>query len=283
MPRALPLLLALAIAGVSPAAARQQEDDKISRRLVALLFPGMAESIVEGMPGDVPDVLPDGATAVVSMKSSWGLTVVAEAPSFTAAERPRYERKLAAAGWKEAGGPAGGGGLMAAPVSVPKMYCRGDQMLSYSTQPQARGGSVFRVQMSDARRQGFCSGQSGERGPRSRFEDVDMPPLTPPDGARSTGTSGGGGGDHMSQTSRLETTLAPAAVEAHYTSLLTADGWKMESRAAAEGVSMTRFAVPADASAADTSRRIATLEALSLPGGDVMVTLRVIGPRDSWR
>lgn len=282
MRRALPLLLATAIISVSPTAARQQEDERISKRLVALLFPGMAETIVEGMPDDLPDVLPDGATALVSMKTSWGVTVVAEVPAFTAVERPRYERKLAAAGWKEADGPAGGGGLMASPMPVPKMYCLGDQMLSYSAQPQVRGGTVFRVQVNDAQRQGFCDA-SGPRRPRSMFEDIDMPPLPPPDGARATGTSGGGGGDHMSQTSRLETTLSPAEVEAHYTSLLKADGWKVESHAAAAGVSMTRFALPTDPAGADKTPRVATLEALSLPGGDVMVTLRVIGPRGSWR
>lgn len=284
MHRALPLLLATALVSVSPAAARQQEDEKISKRLVELLFPGMAETIVEGLPADLAEgVLPEGATPLVSMKSAWGVTVVAEVPAFTAAERPRYERKLMAAGWKEADGPAGGGGLMASPVPVPKMYCMGDRMLSYSAQPQPRGGTMFRLQVTDARRQGICGDASASRRPRSMFEDIDMPPLPPPDGARSIGTSSGGGGDHMSQTSRLETRLTPAQVEAHYTSLLTAHGWKMESRAAAEGMSMTRFAVAPGTAAGDKEPRVATVEALAMPGSDVMVTLRVFGSRREWR
>ncbi len=96
-------------------------------------------------------------------------------------------------------------------------------------------------------------------------------------------TSGGGGSDHMSQTSRLETALPPPEVEAHYTSLLTAHGWKMDARAAADGVSMSRFTLAPDTAAADKGPRVATLEALSLPAGDVMVTLRVFGPRRNWR
>lgn len=280
MHRAIPLILAAVIASVPIVSARQQEEAMIPKRLVTLLFPGMAETIVEGMPDDLPDVLPEGATALVSTKTSWGVTVIAEVPSFTAAERPRYERKLLAAGWKEADGPAGVGGLMASSAPVPKMYCLGDRMLSYSAQPQLRGGTVLRLQVNDARRQGICDA-SGSRRPRSIFDDVDVPPLPPPDGARALDSSGGGGGDHMTQSSRLETTLPVAAVEAHYRALLTADGWNVESQAAGDGVSMARFAL-APGTGADKSPRIATLEALSLPGGNVMVTLRVIGSRRSW-
>ena len=169
---------------------------------------------------------------------------------------------------------------MAASAPVPKMYCLGDRMLSYSALPQLRGGTVLRLQVNDARRQGVCDA-TGSRRPRSIFEDLDMPPLPPPPGALAMGTSGGGGGDHMTQTSRLETTLPVTEVEAHYRALLTADGWKLESQAAGDGVSMARFAI-APGTGAGKSPRIATLEALSLPGGDVMVTLRVIGERGSW-
>ena len=168
MTRALPLVLATLIAGAPLAAGGQQSDDMISRRLVALLFPGMIDSIVEGLAEEVPEtLLPDGATPLVSSTSSRGVTVVAELPSFAAADRPRYERKLAAAGWKEGEGP------------------------------------------------------------------------------------------------------------------FTSHGWTMSSRAAADGVSMARFAVTPD-TGTDKSPRLATLEALTLPDGNVLVTLRVMGPRRGW-
>lgn len=281
MTRALPLVLATLIAGAPLAPGGQQSDEMISRRLVALLFPGMIDSIVEGLAEEVPEtLLPDGATPLVSSTSSRGVTVVAELPSFAAADRPRYERKLAAAGWKEGEGPLGGGGLMSSPVPVPTMYCQGDEALSFSSQPKPGGGVVFRLSVMQGVMYGPCGGRDA-RGPRSAFDEIEVPALPPPPGSRSSGTSGSSGGDASAQTTRLQTKLSASEVEAHYTSLLTSHGWTMSSRAAADGVSMARFAVTPD-TGTDKSPRLATLEALSLPDGNVLVTLRVIGPRRGW-
>lgn len=87
----------------------------------------------------------------------------------------------------------------------------------------------------------------------------------------------------IDQAARLETSLSPDEVERYYTTLLTGHGWQLGSRTTGEGVSMSRFVPMLDPDTVDTTPRTATLEALLLPGGDVMVTLRVIGPREDWR
>lgn len=272
------LLAALLVVPALPAAA-QQQDEMISKRLVALLFPGFLDRLVEGLADDFPeDALPDGATALVSMSSPRNVMVVAEAPSFTLADRPRYERKLAAAGWTEGAGPMGGRGLTATPFAVPTMFCRDDRMLSYTTQPRPGGGHHLRISVSPSGEHGPCA--NDPRAPRpSMFDDGDLPPLPPPADSRSMGVSSGGSGDALDQTARLETRMPPAEVEAYYTALLTEAGWTLEARLTGEGVSIARFAPPPGRE----GPRIGTLEALALPGGDVLVTLRVIGPRGGGR
>lgn len=278
MQRALPLLLAFAIAGTSSAAAHQQDDETISKRLLLLLFPGMIESIVEGLPGDFPDdLLPEGATPLASATSIRSVSVVAELPTpFASADRPRYERKLAAAGWKAGDGPHGGVGLMDSPMPVPSMFCKGDEVLTYSSQPQRGGRALFRLSLMETGGYGPCGGE-GSRGPGDAFAEVDVPALPPPPGSTGNGTSSSSGGDFTSQSVRLQTALGASEVEAHYTALLTDYGWKMSTRAAGEGLSLTRFTVAAAENVVDKSPRAATVEALALPGGDVLVTLRVIG------
>lgn len=270
------LLAAILVVPALPAAA-QQQDEMISKRLIALLFPGFLDRIVEGLPDDFPeDVLPDGAMPLVSMSTSNNVTVVTEARSFTLADRPRYERKLAAAGWKEGAGPMGGRGLTASPVPVPTMFCRDDRLLSYTTQPRAGGGHHVRITLSRVGQYGPCSNDPRESGPsRSMFDDVDVPPLPAPADSRSMGMSSGGSGDAFTQTVRLETRMTPSDVEAYYTALLTEAGWKREARLTGEGVSIARFAPPSERD----GPRVGTLDALALPGGDVLVTLRVVGPR----
>lgn len=284
MRRALPLLIAAAIITVSPAAARQREDGKISTRLVALLFPGMAETIVEGMPEGLPDVLPDGATALVSTTSPYATTVIAEVSSFTPAERPRYERKLAAGGWREGSGPqGGGGGLMASTMQIPKMFCREGQLLSFSDQPRPGGGSLFRLSLMKTGPEGPCGRYSGPPRSHSPFDDIDLPPLPPPPGSRQMEGSSGGGSVSLDQAARLETSLSAEDVEAHYTALLTAHGWTAGPRISGEGFSLSRLVPLLDPDAADKTPRTATFEAVSLPGGDVAVTLRVFRPRRGWQ
>lgn len=282
------VLLAVSLLFVVPTlpAGAQQQDDMISKKLVALLFPGFLDRLVEGLPDDFPeDALPDGATALVSMGSLRSVTVVAEAPAFTLADRPRYERKLAASGWKEGAGPMGARGLMASPVAVPTMFCRDDRMLSYSTQPRPGGGHHVRISLSSAAQHGPC-GQREPRPPRSMFDDAALPPLPPPAGARAMGLSSGGSGEALTQTVRLETALGHADVEAYYTRLLTEAGWKFEGRVTGLDLSIARFAATGvwgtpDGRQAprDVAPRPGLLETLALPGGDVLVTLRVIGPR----
>lgn len=285
MQRALAVLFAMTLVAAPHAA---QQDEKISKDLVTLLFSGFgypgsdAVSIHEGLPPDFrDDLLPDGAIARVSMTSPRSTTVVAEAAAFTLGDRPRYERKLAAAGWKLGEGPAGNRGLMTSSTPAPSMFCSGDRVLSYTIQSRAGGGYWLRLSVMSMQRYSPCSRDARETSrPRSIFDDLDLPPLPPPPGSRAVGMSGGGGTGSQTQQTWLETTLSAADVEKYYTSLLAEHGWKLQSRVAGDGVSMARFALTTD----KMPGSVATLEALSLPAGDVSVTLRVIGPRDDrWR
>lgn len=279
MHRALPAVLLSVIALGFPAATLAQ-DDLISKKLVSLLFHGFLDSIEEGMPADFPaDVLPDGARALVSMHSSRTMTVVVEAPAFTLADVPRYERKLAAAGWKDAPGPMGGRGLTSR-FSAPAMLCRDDRMLSYSTEPRQGGGHYMRISLSPAAQSGICDVDRRHAGrPRSIIDDTDLPPMPPPPGSRELGSSSGGSGEGLTETMTLETDLSHADVESYYTALMSDAGWKAAMRLTGEGLSISRLAAPSRTGVpapTDGIPRFALIEALALPRGGVLVTLRVL-------
>lgn len=275
-------LLAVSLLMVVPAlpAVAAQQDDMISKKLVSLLFHGFLDAVEEGMPADFPaDVLPDGARPLVSMHSSRTTTVVVEAPAFTLADTPRYERKLAAGGWKDAPGPMGARGLTSR-FSAPAMLCRDDRMLSYSTQARQGGGHYVRISLSPAAQSGVCGDDRRHAGrSHSIVDDTGLPSMPPPSGSRELGSSSGGSGEGLTQTMALETDLSHADVEAYYTALMSDAGWTEVTRLTGEGLSIARFAAPSPAgmrAPTDGVPRFALIEALALPPGGVLVTLRVI-------
>jgi hypothetical protein len=117
------------------------------------------------------------------------------------------------------------------------------------------------------------------------FDDFpEFPALHAPPGAVTIGAGGGGGGPDARETStRLETSLAPAAIAAHYATQLRSAGWALGSQIVSDGVAIqtaSRTVAPRATSAeAPPQPWHAVLLVTALPGTrERDVALRIARP-----
>jgi hypothetical protein len=119
-------------------------------------------------------------------------------------------------------------GFVPTGMDRPMILCRDSLYIGTSVAPRPAGGSRLRLDVSQVRGETF-GGPCGARRDR-RFgpsRDVPVPALRAPIGASSHGQSSSGGADGRTLTTRLHTTLAPAALVAHYAAQLREGGWSM--------------------------------------------------------
>jgi hypothetical protein len=225
-----------------------------------------------GPPADFPvSVFPAGTVLNATVVSpSRGTTVVGTAASLTLPDFEKHETALVASGWTALGPRSRGFQIMQPTTQAPINVCRGADFLVLSPHVRAAGGIHVRATLTrDARR--TCAAQPT----MPLLNDIDLPRLTPPAGARSLGGGGSSGSlDSMTATTRLETALAVRAVAEHYERQLTAAGWKVAGRVRdGDAMSGVRFEVPSRIGAALAG----WLSAMRLGASDdVDVFLRVV-------
>jgi hypothetical protein len=274
----LAVLIVLSVQLVPAAGARQEPGDLVSKELVERLLAGYGSfgrtTIIEGLPPEAPaELVPAGGVPRLTA-SSRGLTLVlVEAAEFAPADRPRYERQLAAAGWARAAQGRVQRGLSMSPSAPVEMLCRDGEHATYAASPKREGGWWVHVSVMRFGGRSSCDALSmGPGAMTSVFEDARMPGLIPPDESRVASMSGSLGDEHQEQEMRLETRLSAAEVAGHYAAQLTAHGWKAEAEASVEGITLVRFAAPLGPNDKPIP---ATVSAVTLDEDAVSLTLRV--------
>ena len=269
-------LAAFPLTAQSPA----QAGDTIPKELVALLLRGPGASgsdtfdIKIGAPADFPrELLPDDATAAVSMVSGGQTAVVVEAPKLTDDLRA-WVSKAEAAGWITSGPGMPMRGLMSSSSAVMQTVslCQGDRYMSALLSERPAGGRYVRISLTTDPRRGNCQPLPRYGGP-SYFADVTVPMLRPPAGSR---TFGGGGmsssSDSYEQRLRIDTKLSPEAVVQHYVAQMQSAGWHLDGRADAEGVAIARLTMNSSLK----ELVVANLVANVMPDGDRDVVFRLM-------
>jgi hypothetical protein len=206
----------------------------------------------EGFP---KEVLPPGAEVGAAAISPRMTTVVALVPGLSLEGRLREQARLAVAGWISAVPTPRG--FASGPADRPITVCRGIEFVSIAYLDRAAGGAFVRASLTnDPRRP--CIAR-----PDATFADLDLPVLVAPPGAKTTGGGAGGGADAMFSQTRLDTTLTPREVAAHYVRQLESAGWKVEGRANEDDmISVTRLSITSRIGDAMT----AVLTIAALPG-----------------
>lgn len=201
------------------------------------------------------EVLPPGAEVGAAAISARMTMVVAIASDLTVEDRLKEPSRLAATGWISAVPMPRG--FASGPADRPITVCRGIEFVSMTYLERTAGGAFVRASLtSDPRRP--CVAR-----PDATFADLDLPVLIAPPGAKTTGGGAGGGADAMFSQTRLDTTLTPREVAAHYVRQLEAVGWKVEGRAnEGDMVSVTRLSITSRIGDAMT----AVLTIAALPG-----------------
>ena len=275
----LAALLVLSVVNAPVHAARQDSGRAVPRDLVELLLSdyGTRLTITEGMPpGLPPELVPDGGTARIALSTPGIAVVIAEVPQFDSSARPRFDRKLAAAGWVERAQPGLYSRGLAPSSAGSTIFCRDNRYVTYQVLPPRGRQRWVKISMMRGQRGGPCDESDSRYPPRtSVFDDERMPRLTPPEASRVADWSGGGGGDVVEQRLRLETDLTAAEVADHYASQLVAHGWKTASRASTEGLTLVRF----DAMLGPAEPITLTIDTMNLPGGNVSVGLKAFDTR----
>lgn len=215
---------ALAVAQDAADAAVPAEVLSILMRIGAIGAPGGGDLRTGPAPADFPvAVFPAGSHVVATVVSTArGTTVVAAAPELNASDLWTHEAALLSAGWTEIG-PHPRGFVMTSMAAI--TVCRDLDLVTLSSSPRAEGGSYVRAtDVHDPRRPCVKS-------PAFALADVDVPLLTPPDGVRLSGASGGGSLDALTSASRAIGQTTARALSDHFESQLVAHGWKATGHA----------------------------------------------------
>jgi hypothetical protein len=175
------------------------------------------ELVVGRLPGALASVpLPSGARVVGGADYGSGVEGVVEVPSDLRQALAGYAAALEHAGWRPqrwlAFAPRD-----AAPLTE---YCApdGQSVFVWGT-PLRNSGGYVKLRADGP---GRCTGSTS-------LEDTPLPVLGTPEGAELRWDGGGGGGSQYEWDSRIRlvTTLAPAALVAHYAALLRQAGWSI--------------------------------------------------------
>jgi hypothetical protein len=209
---------------------RSSDATSVSREVVAVLMQG--PDIAPGEPFDLrvgtapeafpADLMPNGTRVAASATTANALAVVGTVARFAQADRPGYEGSLHAAGWID--NEVHPRGLNAAALGAPIAVCRGARFATVTFTPRDAGGVFVRASITEDPKR-TCAAR-----PRATYGDVPIPSMRPPSGAESSGAGFGGNPDAMYSSVRLRTGQPLDAIASHYTSQLSAAGWKVDGQ-----------------------------------------------------
>jgi hypothetical protein len=208
-----------------------------------------------GFPADLR--FPANARVLGGLEVGRGpIAAIVALPGDVAAARPVMERALVDAGWtirrpepmrsqggfEQAGGfqmarDAGGTGGMT-------MFCKSTEQIIVTMLGRTTEETYARLDYSppSPRTTSSCD----ERARRSTMDDVPMPTLTLPEGARQGAAGGGGGTDRREAYSQFETPATPKELLDHFSSQLRTAGWNAGGRSDVQGFSTATFRLQKD-------------------------------------
>lgn len=230
-------------AAVTPPAA----DDTLLRELAERLLtppggpPGLPIPTPQLLPGAQPDDLPlalptppggrlIGSVARRADGKLFTAEVVFDAPGKVAEINSFYESALGQQGWTPAqlGGPGPQFGFQSSNTSNFRFFCapQGTQgYLNLQAITKADGPSDLRLRL-DLTNPGPCNQRPGEPSRPSLPPGAErLPPLSPPEGAQVSPTSGSGGGNRFTSSAVAVTELSVAELHDFYARQLLAAGW----------------------------------------------------------
>lgn len=195
--------------------------------------PGESTEVLQSLPPNFPlALIPEGAIPTAASVSPSMTVVVATVKAGLPFNVPDLRAKLERAGWFNSG-PITGGFM---PATTLLAVCRADEFASYQFRDASNGDRLIRVSLSKE------SGRSCVSRPLQLFSDVEMPPLTPPPGARRLGAGGSFSADEASTRTRIETSLTLEELVSYFLKLFTQAGWKVEAGPIGDGtMSLTRL------------------------------------------
>lgn len=251
----LTLSLALAMPAVTTPMAAQRasragpDTATVPLELVAALLGStgsdqLPELRVGGLVSGIPaDVVPRGARVLGSLSSRpvmtgeprGSSTVIMIVGSFPEDAVAQYTSHLDRTGWTQPPGFGQRGGFAATRTSRPTSFCRDSLFVIVSATLRPSGGAHLRLQFSPTTPQySPCDIERRYPGGRPADDEIQLPLLLPPPGARSIGSgesmggnmsSGGDGSATRASHTTLDAPLTPSEILAHYASQLKAAGW----------------------------------------------------------
>jgi hypothetical protein len=231
------IVMALLIA--APLSAQQPASDAIPRELALALIERSgpsgtpAEIFVGRAPPSFPtNALPRNPNVLGGVERPPGASVVLafrEAPDSVFS---MLVRQLERTGWEREMREQMEG-FVPAPSGRPHRFCRDDTSLMLEVRERAGGGSLAHLSSWTSEDNLAC-----DEDRRARFarEQVDLPALHAPTGARSLGSGRGGGGWGSAEAhTRLETTMHSIDLAAHYAKQLADSGWTITGPTVGQG------------------------------------------------
>lgn len=197
--------------------------------------PGEPTEMLQSLPGSFPlALIPEGAIPTAASVSPSITVVVAtfKPGMFRPFNLSDFRSKLEQAGWIS-GGPITGGFM---PATASLTVCRADDFASYQFRDASNGDRLVRVSLAKEPARP-CNPR-----PVQMFSDVEMPPLTPPPGARRLGAGGSFSQDEASTRTRIETSLTLEELVSYFLKQFAQAGWKVEAGPIGDGtMSLTRL------------------------------------------
>ena len=218
----------------------------LALRLLSERYAGEGAEVPELYVGELPEgmsfeiTMPEGVSLVGSLaRHSWprGQEVVVVLDSNSAAEEAReaFQAALAEAGWEKRQNEWREGGFERSIPGDPELYCKGERgpALFLTTNEVPLGGedspTDVRLRVFAGEGRNSPCFRRGRHGPFQ--EEVIIPALKPPPGAREL--QGGGGGGYRglegaSSNTTLRTNLGVQQLMQHYAAQLEEAGWTRE-------------------------------------------------------
>ena len=217
--------------------------------LVAALLGSMGTDLlpelrVGGLTRAVPaDVVPRGTRVLGTLSSTQApngqprgaSTVIMIVDLFPEDAIAQYMSHLDRTGWKPGPGYGQRGGFASGQTSRPTAACRDSLFVMVTATLRPAGGAHLRLQFSPTTAQySPCDIERRYPGGRPMEDEIQLPVLLPPPGARSIASgestaggmsSGGDGSATRSTHATLDARLTPSEILAHYASQLKAAGW----------------------------------------------------------
>lgn len=267
------------LSGATPLRAQASPDSLIPRRLLTALFgaigwadPSSFDLRVGQAAGGLPaSAIPPGAEVMGSLVFEELAVTVVVVPMSAVDAIALVRSRLASDGWTPAPPPKPrepeGRGFVNRDdeqADIANLFCRGDATVRVVASAQLPQRSQLALLHQMHQQYSACTGDPKRQTP---WADLPVPALYPPPGARTQGTSSGGGGDSWESSARIVSAMTADDLLAHYGAQLETAGWVARSRAASpvmgsqlwatkDGLGQTVFGLLTVAAPVDAAPRI---------------------------